>query len=123
MENGFVPIHDDGPNLALKCPAVGNSAPTDDGSVHLLVDGVIANSKWCVESTSGWAVVDLGENKTIQRWEVWHANCPGAGESPDMNTVDFDLQYAPDDGMPSSPAMIRPAGTHVYPDPSLWRTR
>lgn len=30
-----------------------------------------------------------------------------------MNTVDFDLQYAPDDGMPSSPAMIRPAGTHV----------
>ena len=98
VENGFVPIHDDGPNLALKCPAVGNSAPTDDGSVHLLVDGVIANSKWCVESTSGWAVVDLGENKTIQRWEVWHANCPGAGESPDMNTVDFDLQYAPDDG-------------------------
>lgn len=61
VENGFVPIHDDGPNLALKCPAVGNSAPTDDGSVHLLVDGVIANSKWCVESTSGWAVVDLGE--------------------------------------------------------------
>lgn len=98
VENGFVPVHDDGPNLALKRPAVANAAATDDGSVHLLVDGVIANSKWCTTATRGWAVIDLGENKTIQRWEVWHANCPGAGESPDMNTVDFDLQYAVDDG-------------------------
>ena len=98
VENGFVPVHDDGPNLALKRPAVANAASTDDGSVHLLVDGVIANSKWCTTATRGWAVIDLGENKTIQRWEVWHANCPGAGESPDMNTVDFDLQYAADDG-------------------------
>ena len=45
-----------------------------------------------------YAVIDLGENKTIQRWVVYHANCPGAGESVDMNTVDFDFQYAPDDG-------------------------
>ena len=100
MENGFVDAWDEGPNLALKRPAVASVAATDDGSVHLLVDGVISNSKWCTTASQAYAVIDLGENKTFERWVVWHANCPGAGESPDMNTVNFDLQYAPDDGKP-----------------------
>ena len=100
VENGFIDAWDEGPNLALKCPAVASVAATDDGSVHLLVDGVISNSKWCTTSTRAYAVIDLGEDKTFERWVVWHANCPGAGESPDMNTVDFDLQYAADDGEP-----------------------
>ena len=100
VENGFVDAWDEGPNLALKRPAVASVAATDDGSVHLLVDGVISNSKWCTTASQAYAVIDLGENKTFERWVVWHANCPGAGESPDMNTVNFDLQYAPDDGEP-----------------------
>ena len=53
----------------------------------MINDGVIANSKWCSTSSRGYAVIDLGENKEISRWVVYHANCPGAGEGVDMNTV------------------------------------
>ena len=31
---------------------------------------------------------------------MYHANCPGAGEGVDYNTISFDLQYAADDGQP-----------------------
>lgn len=98
VADGFVEAWDEGANLALNCPVVSSVATEADGSARLLTDGVIPGSKWCVNPTKAYAVVDLGENKKIQRWVVWHANCPGAGESPDMNTVDFDLQYAVDDG-------------------------
>lgn len=100
VENGFVPVFEEGENIALKVPAVCSGMNAGDGAVHLINDGVIPNSKWCITNTRGYAVLDLGENKTIQRWVVYHANCKGAGESPDMNTVDFDLQYAADDGLP-----------------------
>lgn len=99
VENGFVPVFDEGPNLALKQPALSSVACTGDGPVHQINDGTVLNaSKWCSTANQGYAVIDLGENKTIQRWVVYHANCPGAGESVDMNTVAFDMQYAADDG-------------------------
>ena len=100
VKDGFVPYFEEGENLALKKPAVCNTTNAGDGPVHLINDGVIANSKWCGRSTRGYAVIDLGENKTIQRWVVYHANCKGAGEGVAMNTVSFDLQYAADDGQP-----------------------
>ncbi len=100
VKDGFVPYFEEGENLALKQPAVSSVRTADDGSARLINDGVIPQSKWCADTTKGYAVIDLGENKTIQRWVVYHANCKGAGESVDMNTVDFDLQYAPDDGKP-----------------------
>lgn len=99
VEDGFVPVFEEGENLALKQPVISSVTCVADGPVHQLNDGTVLNgSKWCSNSTQGYAVIDLGENKTIQRWVVYHANCPGAGESVDMNTVDFDFQYAPDDG-------------------------
>ncbi len=98
-ENSFDRIPETGENLALKKPAV-SSASWEDVTVDKVNDGVIPNSKWCDTSGRGYAVIDLGEEKEISRWVVYHANCRGAGESVDMNTVDFDFQYAPDDGLP-----------------------
>ncbi len=100
MTDGFVPVFEEGENLALGKPAVSSVSCVADGPVHLINDGVISNSKWCSNAYSGYAVIDLGEEKDIQRWVVYHANCKGAGEGVDYNTVDFDLQYAGDDGKP-----------------------
>ena len=99
--NGYEPIQEAGENIALGSPAVSSANCVGDGPVKNLTDGVITLSKWCIDKAySGYAVIDLGENKDISRWVVYHANCPGAGEGVDYNTVAFDLQYAPDDGQP-----------------------
>ena len=98
-ENSFDRIPEMGENMALKKPAVSSST-WQDVTVDKVNDGVIPNSKWCDTAGYGYAVIDLGEEKEISRWVVYHANCRGAGESVDMNTVDFDFQYAPDDGLP-----------------------
>ena len=71
-----------------------------DGPVDKINDGVIPNSKWCSQRVPGYAVIDLGEEKDISRWVVYHANARGAGEGVDMNTVAFDFSYAGDDGKP-----------------------
>ncbi len=98
--DSFDHIPEMGENFALGQPAVSSSWTGEDVTVDKVNDGVIPNSKWCDTSGRGYAVIDLGENKEISRWVVYHANCRGAGESVDMNTVDFDFQYAPDDGQP-----------------------
>ena len=100
VPDGYVMPVDEGPNLALGAPAVCNTRNAGDGPVHLINDGVIPSSKWCGLSERGYAVLDLGKNMDISRWVVYHANCPGAGEGVAMNTVDFNLEYAPDDGLP-----------------------
>ncbi len=89
-----------GENLALGQPVVSSVGCVADGPVDKINDGVISNSKWCSTAPTGYAVIDLGEEKEISRWVVYHANARGAGEGVDMNTVDFDFQYAPDDGQP-----------------------
>mgnify|MGYP002802247200 CR=1 FL=1 len=81
-------------------PAFSATTCYGDGPVHLINDEVISSSKWCTTSVPSYAVIDLGENKEISRWIVYHANARGAGEGVDMNTVAFDFQYAPDDGEP-----------------------
>ena len=99
-ENSFDHIPDMGENLALGQPAVSSATCVADGPVNLINDGVIPSSKWCTTAYRAYAVIDLGENKDISRWVVYHANARGAGEGVDMNTVAFDFQYAPDDGEP-----------------------
>ncbi|WP_121616428.1 endo-beta-N-acetylglucosaminidase [Virgibacillus halodenitrificans] len=92
-------------NVALNQPVVSNVDVENDGPVNKINDGVITLSKWATKGTSSksdphTATIDLGEEKEISRWVVHHANAPGAGESPLMNTVDFKLRYAKDDGLP-----------------------
>ena len=99
-ENSFDHIPDMGENLALGKPAVSSATCVADGPVNLINDGVIPSSKWCTTAYQAYAVIDLGENKDISRWVVYHANARGAGEGVDMNTVAFDFQYAADDGEP-----------------------
>ena len=96
----FDHIPEMGENLALGQPAVSSVTCVADGPVDKINDGVIPSSKWCSSSVPGYAVIDLGEEKEISRWVVYHANARGAGEGVDMNTVAFDFSYAGDDGKP-----------------------
>lgn len=98
--NSFVEIPEMGENLALGKPAVSTVTCVADGPVDKINDGVIPSSKWCSNSVPGAAIIDLGEEKDISRWVVYHANARGAGEGVDMNTVAFDFSYAGDDGKP-----------------------
>ena len=98
--DSFVEVPEMGENLALGKPAVSSVTCVADGPVDKINDGVVPNSKWCSTSVPGYAVIDLGEEKDISRWVVYHANARGAGEGVDMNTVAFDLSYAGDDGKP-----------------------
>ncbi len=98
--DSFVEVPEMGENLALGKPAVSSVTCVADGPVDKINDGVIPNSKWCSQRVPGYAVIDLGEEKDISRWVVYHANARGAGEGVDMNTVAFDFSYAGDDGKP-----------------------
>lgn len=90
-------------NFALGQPAVSNVTVEGDGPVSNINDGIIPLSKWATqggasEDAPHTATIDLGEEKDISRWVVHHANAPGAREDKDMNTIDFKLRYAGDDG-------------------------
>ncbi len=101
VPDGFVPEFDQGENLALKKPAVSMVDALGATGVHQINDGTVLNgSKWCAGPTSGAAVIDLGKDVEISRWVTYHANCEGAGEGTDFNTVAFNLEYAADDGKP-----------------------
>lgn len=51
-----------------------------------------SNSKWAAtDATKGHLSIDLGEEQTIRRWRVEHAEY--GGETKDMNTIDFELLY------------------------------
>src|SRR5699024_394763 len=87
----------------LNQPAVSNVEVENDGPVSNINDGIIPLSKWATvggasQSDPHTATIDLGEEKDISRWVVHHANAPGAREDKDMNTIDFELRYAKDDG-------------------------
>ncbi|WP_062108948.1 endo-beta-N-acetylglucosaminidase [Bacillus niameyensis] len=57
------------------------------------LDGTAAgNSKWAATNRmTGHLAIDIGEQKTIRRWRVEHAEY--GGEAKNMNTVDFELLY------------------------------
>lgn len=79
-------------NLALNKPVKVSSENAGEPG-YKAVDGTVDNnSKWC--TTRGmygeWLEVDLGEEKTIQRWVTMHGEA--GGEAKDTNTKDFKLQ-------------------------------
>ena len=98
VPGGYGPELDLGKNLALRAPAVTDVPCAADGPVDKINDGVIPSSKWCGLTSNGSAYLDLGKEVDISRWIVYHANCRGAGEGVNYNTVDFELLYAGDDG-------------------------
>ena len=80
-------------NLCLNAPVIDVSFENSGEPASKALDGTSENnSKWCATNWStGYMVIDLGEPKTVNRWRVEHAEY--GGESHDMNTVDFNLQY------------------------------
>lgn len=79
-------------NLALNAKVKSSSENTGEPAIKA-VDGKIENnSKWCTTTDmyGGWLEVDLGEEKTIQRWRTMHGEA--AGEDKETNTKAFRLQ-------------------------------
>ena len=79
-------------NVALNKTATAVSY-WDTQSPDKAVDGTVSvASKWCCASDAGaqWLKVDLGQDYTINRWVVKHAEA--AGEDAGFNTKDFKLQ-------------------------------
>lgn len=81
------------PNVALNAKVTSVSAENAAEPASKALDGTaIGNSKWCATNAkSGYMTIDIGEEKTIRRWRVEHAEY--GGEASNMNTVDFELLY------------------------------
>ena len=92
----------DGVNLALDKEVSASSFVSGGEAPEYMVDGK-SNTKWCStlasnnNSSTYWAVVDLGEVCDISRWVVKHAQA--GGETSEFNSVDFKLQYLVPDGI------------------------
>ncbi|MFD0618626.1 discoidin domain-containing protein [Paenibacillus sp. GCM10027629] len=86
------------PNIALNRPVKVDDSLSGFGP-ELLVDGISndAYKKWCSTnlSTPHWAIIDLGESKSIASYSMYNASL--AGEPISRNTKDFALQYLPDE--------------------------
>ncbi len=87
-----------GANLAFGKTATASGFVSGEGP-EKAVDGIVSayvggrNSKWCATGSGDkWLKVDLGEEYTINRWVVRHAE--EGGESPSWNTRDFRLQMS-----------------------------
>ncbi|GAB6168346.1 hypothetical protein JCM1393_08060 [Clostridium carnis] len=79
-------------NLALNKSVKASTENSGEPAIKA-VDGTVENnSKWCTTTGmyGGWLEVDLGEEKTIQRWVTMHGEA--GGEAKDTNTKDFRLQ-------------------------------
>lgn len=85
-------------NVVLNAQVTGVSAENDAEPAVKALDGTaIGNSKWCATNAkTGYMTIDIGEEKTIKRWRVEHAEY--GGEASNMNTVDFELLYKNKDG-------------------------
>lgn len=93
-----VPVEENAVNVALNKP-VRASTENAGEPAYKAVDGTVENnSKWCTTTNiyGGWLEVDLGEEKTIQRWVTMHGEA--GGEAKDTNTKDFRLQVSYDEG-------------------------
>jgi len=80
-------------NVCLNAPVTGVSFENSGEPASKALDGTAANnSKWCATNmSSGWMSIDIGREVTVRRWRVEHAEY--GGESNDMNTIDFALEY------------------------------
>nr|WP_317412987.1 discoidin domain-containing protein [uncultured Solibaculum sp.] len=80
-------------NVALGKPATASQQYGVDGP-EKAVDGIVSkDSKWSSNyftHDGEWMMVDLGEEYTIARWVVYHAE--SGGEASWINTRDFKLQ-------------------------------
>ncbi|MEH7119202.1 discoidin domain-containing protein [Neobacillus vireti] len=81
------------PNVALNAKVTSVSAENAAEPASKALDGTaLGNSKWCATNMkTGYMTIDIGEEKTIRRWRVEHAEY--GGEAQNMNTVDFELLY------------------------------
>jgi hypothetical protein len=85
-------------NVVLGAQVTDVSAENDAEPAAKALDGTaIGNSKWCATNAkTGYMTIDIGEEKTIKRWRVEHAEY--GGEASNMNTVDFELLYKNENG-------------------------
>lgn len=85
-------------NVVLGAQVTEVSAENDAEPAVKALDGTaIGNSKWCATNAkTGYMTIDIGEEKTIKRWRVEHAEY--GGEASNMNTVDFELFYKDENG-------------------------
>ncbi|MGN7296025.1 endo-beta-N-acetylglucosaminidase [Ferdinandcohnia sp. SAFN-114] len=86
------------PNVALNAKVTSVSFENSAEPASKVLDGTaIGNSKWAATNKkSGYMTIDIGEEKTIRRWRVEHAEY--GGEASNMNTVDFELLYKDENG-------------------------
>ena len=80
-------------NVCLNAPVTDVSFENSGEPASKALDGTAANnSKWCATNmSSGYMTIDIGREVTVRRWRVEHAEY--GGESNDMNTIDFSLEY------------------------------
>lgn len=84
------------PNVALNANVTDVSSENVAEPASKALDGS-SSSKWAATNKSnGYLAIDIGEQKTIKRWRVEHAEA--GGETSDMNTVDFELLYKDKEG-------------------------
>ena len=84
------------PNLALNADVTDVSSENPAESAPKALDGS-SSTKWAAtDMQEGHLSINIGEEKTIRRWRVEHAE--SGGEEKDMNTIDFELLYKDESG-------------------------
>ncbi|UVI33363.1 discoidin domain-containing protein [Paenibacillus spongiae] len=83
------------PSLAIGKPATGSQACAASEGPEKAFDGVtIQNSKFCTKTPAKWLQVDLGSSYEVSKFIIYHAGF--GGESPSMNTKDFNILISED---------------------------
>lgn len=78
-------------NVALNAEVTDVSFENPAEPAAKALDGS-SSTKWAATNKqTGHLAIDIGEEKTIQRWRVEHAEF--GGEEKNMNTIDFELLY------------------------------
>ena len=82
----------DSVNVALGATVTAYSEQGDGAECDKALDGISGNaSKWWASGAGDWMAIDLGQEYTITRWRVLHAEAGGEGK--DLNTDTFSLAY------------------------------
>lgn len=83
-------------NVALNAEITDVSFENPAEPASKALDGS-SSTKWAATNMQeGHLTIDIGEEKTIRRWRVEHAE--SGGEEKDMNTIDFELLYKNESG-------------------------
>src|SRR5438046_2263177 len=95
-------------NLALNRPATGSTPCNSNETPGQAVNGSVSggnSDQWCSRGTPLNLTVDLGSAATLGQFIVRHA--AAGGESPSLNTRDYDLQVSPDGKTFTTVAQVR----------------